>query len=274
LSLFTIDEEKCERDWFCVNECPAKIIQIKDTESVPVQVDGAEDLCINCGHCVAVCPHDALSLKTMASEECPPVYPGLTPGAEEMEHFLRSRRSTRCFKDKPVGRDLIEKLIDVARYAPSGHNSQPVHWLVIQDKEEVNRLAGIVIEWMRLMIELQPAIAKEMHFDLVTAAWEDGVDRVLRAAPHLIVAHGLAEQRASQPACIIALTYLELAAVSHRLGACWAGYFGAAATFHQPMKEALALPDGHESYGAMMIGHGKHKYRRIPLRNQPGVEWR
>jgi nitroreductase len=36
-------------------------------------------------------------------------------------------------------------------------------------------------------------------------------------------------------ACAIALTYLELATYSLGLGACWAGYFSAAAAFYPPM---------------------------------------
>ena len=65
MTLFTIDPEKCKRDGICVNECPARIIVQADKDSVPSLVEGGEALCINCGHCVAVCPHEAFSLKTM-----------------------------------------------------------------------------------------------------------------------------------------------------------------------------------------------------------------
>jgi nitroreductase len=61
-------------------------------------------------------------------------------------------------------------------------------------------------------------------------------------------------------ACIIALTYLELAVTSFGLGACWAGYFSAAANMGPPMKKALGLPEEHNSFGAMMVGYPKYKY--------------
>jgi ferredoxin len=108
-----------------------RIIELK--EEFPVPVAGAEELCINCGHCVAVCPHGALSLKTMAPEQCPPVRKEWLFGPEQTEHFLRSRRSVRVYKDKPADRETLAKLIDMARFAPSGHNAQPVQWLVIYD---------------------------------------------------------------------------------------------------------------------------------------------
>jgi NAD-dependent dihydropyrimidine dehydrogenase PreA subunit len=50
--LFTIDHEKCNTDGICAFECPAHITEM--TKSGPVPSDGAEEICIQCGHCVAV----------------------------------------------------------------------------------------------------------------------------------------------------------------------------------------------------------------------------
>ena len=274
LSIFTVDQDKCKRDGICVSECPVRIIELKDKSSLPELTPGGAELCINCGHCVAVCPHGAMSLKTMPLEQLPLMDPAILPTQRQIDHFLRSRRSIRVYKDKPVERETLASLIDVVRYAPSGHNYQPVHWLVIQGRDEIKRLSGIVIDWMRLMIAAEWPVAQEMHFDQAVHAWENGVDRVLRDAPHLIVAHGPAGLKHVQSACTIALAYLELAAYSFGLGACWAGYFNAAANSHKPMQQALSLPENHQCYGAMMVGYAKNKYHRLPLRNEAKIEWR
>ncbi|MCL6611626.1 MAG: nitroreductase family protein [Peptococcaceae bacterium] len=274
MSLFTIDRDKCLRDGICAAECPAKIIELRDKNSFPEPAEGAAGICINCGHCVAVCPQGAISLRTMKPEDCVPLQKDALPGPEQVEHLLTSRRSIRSFQDRPVDREILSRIIDIARYAPSGHNTQPVHWLVIEDRGEVRRLAGLVVDWMRLMIRENPDLARPMHFDLVVSAWEKGVDRVCRGAPHVILAHAKAPMMASQPACIIALSYLELAAYSFGLGACWAGYFNAAAAVYPPMAQALNLPQGHQSYGAMMVGYPKYRYHRIPLRKKPSISWR
>jgi nitroreductase len=110
--------------------------------------------------------------------------------------------------------------------------------------------------------------------DRVVAVWETGVERICRGAPHVVVAHAPEDERSAQSASTIALTYVELAAPSFGLGACWAGYFNAAANFWPPMKEALSLPDGHVSFGAMMVGHPKYKYQRLPTRNAARISWR
>jgi nitroreductase/NAD-dependent dihydropyrimidine dehydrogenase PreA subunit len=274
MALISIDEEKCVRDWFCVNECPARIIEIRDKKESPKPVERAEELCIDCGHCVAVCPHEAITLDDAGPEFLTPIQPGLPPGWEQVDHLLRSRRSIRSYKDRPVEREVLEELIGTARYAPSGHNTQPVHWLVVESRDEVRKLAGIVVQWMEEMIETGAEIADTFHFDLIVEAWAKGTDRVLRDAPHLIVAHAPADLYASQAACTIALAYLELAAYSRGLGACWAGYFRAAAAVYEPLRETLALPEGHATFGAMMIGLAKYKYQRIPPRKNPPIEWR
>ncbi len=274
MSLFTIDQKECQRDGLCVAECPAKIIEIIGKEGFPTPIDGAEEICIHCGHCVSICPHGALSLKTMSPKDCLPVQKELLLSPEQCEHFLRSRRSIRSYKEKRVSRDLLLKLIETARYAPTGHNSQSAHWLVIEDPQEVYRLAGLVADWMRLMVNQKAEFALTLRMDRVVDAWDQGVDRILRSAPHLIVAHGLKTLAPIQGACTIALTYLDLAAASFGLGTCWAGYFTAAANFHPPLLSTLALPQDYLPYGAMMIGYPKYAYQRMPLRNAPNITWR
>lgn len=272
MSLFTVDTEKCKRDGICAATCPMRIIELK--EEIPVHVAGAEELCINCGHCVAVCPHGALSLETMKPEQCPPVRKEWLLSSEQTEHFLRSRRSVRVYKDKAAERETLAKLIDMARFAPSGHNAQPVRWLVVYDSKDVQKLAGIVIGWMRYMLKEQPDMAAIFHMDRVVEGWDSGIDGVCRSAPHILVAHAPKEDRTAPTACTIALTYLELAAPSLGLGACWGGYFNVAASVWPPMQKALELPEGHISYGAMMVGYPKFQYQRMPLRNEAQIIWR
>lgn len=274
MALFTVDEKKCRRDGLCVAECPAKIIEIIGKEDYPTPIAGAGELCINCGHCVSICPHGAMFLKTMSPKDCLPVREELLLSPEQCEHFLRSRRSIRSYKEKRVSRDLLQKLIELARYAPTGHNSQSVHWLVIEDAKEVRSLAGLVADWMRSLIAEKVEFALSMHMDRIVDSWDKGIDRILRSAPHLVVAHGLSTMPISQSSCFIALTYMDLAATSLGLGTCWAGYFTAAANFYPPLQEALALPQGHQPYGAMMIGYPMYRYQRMPPRNKPEISWR
>lgn len=274
MSVFSVDDARCNRCGMCVLECPARIIEMRGAEALPSWVETGEELCINCGHCVTVCPLRAVNLDTMKAEDCAPIKKELLPTTEQVEHFLKSRRSIRAYKEKPVPREVLAKLIDIARYAPSGTNSQPVQWLVIEDQTEVNRLAGLVVDSMRSAIKAAPDIAAALHFDLMVSAWDLGIDVILRGAPHVIVAHAHKDLPLADQNCYIALTYLELAAYSLGLGACWAGWLQMVMTSYPPMIEALQLPEGHVSMGAMMIGYPKYRYSSIPLREEPAIIWR
>jgi nitroreductase len=148
-----------------------------------------------------------------------------------------------------------------------------VRWLVVQAPENVQRLAGQVAEWMRHLVAEQSPMAAALHLDRVVEAWDKGHDRICRSAPHLIVAHAAKANPVAPAAATIALTYLELAAASMGLGACWAGYVNMAANLWPPLKEALALPEGHVPFGAMLVGRPTYRYQRMPLRNPPEITW-
>jgi ferredoxin len=126
----------------------------------PEPVADFDRLCIECGHCVAVCPHGALSLEAMPLSACPPVPERPPVTAEAFENYSRSRRSIRRYQPEAVPRDLIARLIRMARYAPSGHNSQPVHWLVLEDRDLLRRLSALVIGWMRAVAVQAPEMRK------------------------------------------------------------------------------------------------------------------
>ena len=56
---------------------------------------------------------------------------------------LLTRRSIRVFLDKEVELDKILKAIDIARYAPSAKNSQPWRFIIITDRDKLEKLARL-----------------------------------------------------------------------------------------------------------------------------------
>ena len=56
---------------------------------------------------------------------------------------LLTRRSIRVFLDKEVELDKVLKAIDIARYAPSAKNSQPWRFIIVTEKDKLERLAKL-----------------------------------------------------------------------------------------------------------------------------------
>lgn len=274
MSFIEVDTDKCQRDRICALECPNKLIIFPDKDSYPTTVENAEEFCIHCGHCAAVCPHGALILDGTNPENLEAVHHDILPTPDQIRHFLTTRRSVRTFRKQALSRQQLEKLIDTARYAPTGSNKQQVHWLVIEDPAQVQHLAGMVVDWMRMLLPQSQDEALKRRYGRIVEAWDNGVDRVLRRAPHVIIAHSPADVFGAGTDCVISLAYLELAAYSMGLGVCWAGFLNTAATYHPPLQKALNLPEGHVPYGALMVGRPVHKYYRIPERQPARIIWR
>lgn len=66
----------------------------------------------------------------------------------DAHHFLRSRRSIRRFRNKPVDNDLLNRILETSTYAPSAHNSQPWRYAVITAPHTKKELAdGMAVEF-------------------------------------------------------------------------------------------------------------------------------
>ncbi len=187
MAFLTIDENKCKQDGICAAECPRQIITQEDDASFPQVAEADEAYCMACGHCVAVCPHGALSVAGVDIEVCPEIEKNLVLSWDQAEQFLRSRRSIRLFKDKAVDRETLEKLIETARYAPTASNAQNLHWTVIEGRDKLEPLSQETINWMERVIEAQPDSPAADYFRPVVARWATGYDGILRTAQTLIV---------------------------------------------------------------------------------------
>jgi len=277
MTFITIDESKCKYDGLCVNECPLMLIAQPEPKAVPFVNPTTEALCIRCGHCVAVCPHGALSHKNMNAGDCPTIKKELKLSIAQTEQFLRSRRSVRAFKPDEVDRGVIEKLIDLAHYAPTAHNDQEVEWLVISGVDHVKKFAGMAVDSMRDTIAQQPDSPLSQPLNLVVGAWDMGFDAVARNAPHLVVAHtdpGRSPHAEYHPIdCATAVAYMELAAPEYGVGTCWNGMFHSNIARWKPLREALGIPEQNECHAALMLGYSTVKYYRTPLRKSPRVIW-
>lgn len=271
MSLFTVNSDTCDKDGICSVECPAHIIEM--TGDGPVPVDGAEEICIKCGHCVAVCPKGAISLDFLSPEQCMPIEKDLVLNEVQTEHFLRSRRAIRRYKKKPVPRDIFEKALAIACSAPTGSNRQTVRWLVVDQKEDVVKIGAHVIDWMRYVLKNHPQIAQMLNMETLISQWDEGVDRICRDAPQLVFAFAANEAGSGAADCHTALAYLELALPGFGLGSCWAGYVNYAAGQWPALAGVLKLPENHTCHGALMVGYPRFKYYRAPQRNAPVIRY-
>ncbi len=274
MGYLTIDETRCRKDGICADNCPGGIIRLRGKNRLPEIPRALEKGCIACGHCVAICPHGALTHSLLPLEECPAIDPANAISEKQAEQFLRTRRSIRSFKDRPVERAKIERLIEMARYAPTAGNSQMVAWHVVTDKGCIRQVADLTAAYMRRAVDTRPKESLPVYYRAIVSAYEGGLDAILRDAPVLLVASTPAMLSNGTVDLTLALSYLELMAPVLGLGTCWAGLVYSAMEDGPEVKALLGIPEDHTFFYPMMLGYPKYKYYRLPNRKAPDIAWK
>jgi coenzyme F420-0:L-glutamate ligase / coenzyme F420-1:gamma-L-glutamate ligase len=185
---------------------------------------------------------------------------------ENLLCLMRARRSVREFEDRPVDRDLVEQLLEAARWAPSNHNRQPWRFIVLTDRLALQRLAQQVRDAVAVRLRALPPAAADFASSLLHHA------TVFEQAPVLIIAlHKTPVPAAAalleglpQPALVsgeplsvaMAVQNLLLAAQASGLGAC---VLTAPLLAGDALVRALPspLPAGYEMNCLIAVGHAK-----------------
>jgi len=139
----------------------------------------------------------------------------------DVDQAILTRRSVRRYKPDPVPRGVIEEVLSLAQWAPSGVNRQPWRFVVL-GSEMMPRLAA---ECEKSLAPLEPYLKE--HFP----DREDIIERVraffktLGGAPVAILAYcqGKPAQESDVHSVAAAIQTLLLAAQARGLGSCWMG---------------------------------------------------
>ena len=101
----TIDHSRCKKDGLCASVCPTDMFVQREKLTVPEVMD--EEGCIACGHCVAICPQSAISHSGFQPTAIQAIQFEQIPSTEQVMELLKTRRSIRAFRDKPLAKETI-----------------------------------------------------------------------------------------------------------------------------------------------------------------------
>jgi nitroreductase/NAD-dependent dihydropyrimidine dehydrogenase PreA subunit len=270
MELLKIDRELCTKCGICADACPASLISVD--ASGPRSTGSRQ--CIACGHCVAVCPFGALDNENAHLAEQTPFDSRHLIDADSAAVFLRSRRSIRAYKPEAVPRETISRILDVARFASTGGNSQGLSYIVVSDRDDLKRISAATVDWMEGEVRRGSPVAP--YFEgIVRNARKSGNDVILRGAPHLVIAVCDKEFPRGAENAHFAFAYAELFAPTVSVGTCWAGLFqGCAFSGYGPLIETLKLPAGKKVAGRLIVGFPRFRYYRLVSRKPLDVTWR
>ena len=290
-----IDHSLCKKDGLCASVCPRGIFVQPQKLTTPHLVN--KDSCIGCGQCVAICPQGAISHSEIPPSAILPSQDAELPSTEQVLSLLKTRRSIRAFQDKPLAKKAIERIIDGARFAPSGHNSQSTEYLVVQDSTLLSQVPAMIIEYLRFEIrrfsnplfrtvalmagreKAEAGLHEIPRFKQLVQAFESGADPILNGAPALLAVHakqtiGFADVNAQ-----LALQNASLVAHSMGVGHFFTGWLIApcraplARAWNRRIPDLIGIPAANELHGALALGYPIPRFKNWIERRPPHIRW-
>lgn len=248
-----IDRNKCIGCGLCAKDCVYGCLEVYDGKAILHSAG-----CIECGHCYAVCPENAVLMKTVQPEEGTPV-PMTAIAPETLLSAMKSRRTIRQFRPEPVEEEILHKIIEAGRYCPTATNSQDVAYTILGSRQQ--EIEKICVELLRKGTGVAGYVSdyvKNLKID----------DQFFfKGAPLVIVVSGKNKGNA-----YLASSYMELMAESLGLGVLYSGFFVACTVLSPKVRQILGLPQGHKAVTCMVMGYPAVNYRRIPGRKPANVK--
>jgi nitroreductase len=175
---------------------------------------------------------------------------------------LRTRRACREFTERPVSREEISRLIDLACLAPSAMNRQPWAYAVVQGTQRLHELSTqaqrAALQFLLADSPLR-SHALDPHFELFHGA-----------AALVIVCATDGEGQSAEDCCLAAHT-LMLAAHATGLGSCWIG-FARPWLSQDTVKRSLGIPTVLHPVAPIVIGHPARK-DQVSERSPAKIVW-
>lgn len=178
----------------------------------------------------------------------------------DISELIKTRRAIRRYQDKPIPREQIEQLLDLARWAPSAHNRQPWRFAVLTRHADTARLAHAMGERLREDRTADGDPPDEIERDVARS-----YARITAAPVVIVVCLSMVEmdtypdRRRSRNEWMMAVQSVSmaaqnmwLAAHSQGLAMCWL-----CAPLFVPnlVRETLNLPPDWEPMGLMTLGY-------------------
>lgn len=172
--------------------------------------------------------------------------------------LIKTRRSTRGFKDVAVEGEKVQQIVEAGRYAPSGGNNQTTHFFVIQNKQVLSDLAVMVKQEFAKM-ETTPGMYKSLASAINRSKGKRYIFHY--DAPVLIVTANKKDYGNNIADCACALENMMIMANALDLGSCWINQLKWLnendVLLNYFLK--LGLQDDERIYGAVAIGYPNTK---------------
>jgi nitroreductase len=160
---------------------------------------------------------------------------------------IRSRRSVRAYLPEQIKDEQLKAILEAGIYAPSGQNTQPWFFTVLQNPGLIDKVNDWIIDEAKYVANPK---AREI------AATPNAA--IFRKAPTVVVVSGDKADPLVRESCSCAAQNMMLAAEEVGLGSCWICYVGYLANrelFETSYRAELRIPVGYVPFFGLTLGY-------------------
>ena len=165
----------------------------------------------------------------------------------EFYDVVKTRRSVRSYRSEPIPEDVLNRVLEAVRIAPSGSNRQPWRFIIVKDEAMKQLLVPACNgqSWIADAPIVVVACGRNLHYNRGGYMGEMSV--LVDVA--------------------IAFTHLILAARAEGLGTCWIGAFN-----NDQVKEMLGVPEDYNVVAITPLGYPEGQPFTSPGKRKPLAE--
>ena len=289
----SVNSETCTKCGLCAEVCPNQIMEWAQGKEPGFRADRIS-LCFQCGHCMAVCPTQSITAGGLSYAKDFFDLPAGMIRESDFFNFIAGRRSVRNFEDKPVPREMLQRILEAVSFAPMGVPPHKTEVTIVQKREVIVRALPFMVRlygdlqkymknslirlFMKKMMKLETFNTLKNHVvpgmeKALPDMKEKGRDMISRGAPALILFHAPRGSENHTEDIQIALAYGLLAAHSLGLGASAIGLIAPAVERNRDLRKIFQIPKENEVLASMIVGYPKLSFKRGIKRELAKVTW-
>jgi len=187
---------------------------------------------------------------------------------------INSRRSVRGYTDQPLDREQITMLLECGVRAPNGCNTQPWRFVVITDREVMDRYSGRAKSLFSMHLEKQmqgdpPGMDNLRNLKRMM---DDPANDIFHGAPCLILIFCAPGAMTPAQDSALCAQNMMLAAHSMGLGSLWVGFASPLGQDPETRRE-LGVPEDHTLQAQLVFGHPAKDLGPTPRKEPVVLKW-
>jgi ferredoxin len=289
----TFNPDICRKCGLCAEVCPNKIILKDNNHGMTLRPDRVH-LCFQCGQCMSICPVKSINIKGLSYTKDFFDLPEEDSYENMFFNMLYTRRAIRNFKDKPVPKDLLEKIVQAISFAPPSFPPLKTRVIVVQDSNLIMKALPYMVEFYDYFVKamgnpvirffIKKEVGKQRFKTLkshllpllktkLPEMKSGNEDAITRHAPAMILFLADSNDEDIMADIYVAATYGFLAAHSLGLGGSVMDIIPPAIEKKAELRKLFSIPDNYNVVTSIIVGYPKYKYQRGIKRGLKNVEW-